>query len=58
MSSLESAAKILADNNFPIVDLPGDPNSVLWQEIRTEYDLTLAQFSALKNYARISCKVM
>jgi hypothetical protein len=50
-STLESAKSALASGNppYPFSDLPNDRNDCLWTEIRTEYQLSLPQLSALKN---------
>ena len=39
------------DEPFPVTDLPNDRASSLWTEIRTTYDLTLPELSALQNHA-------
>jgi hypothetical protein len=44
-TSLTTARAKLHD--FPMEDLPNDPNSLLWTRIEEIYDLSLAEVSAL-----------
>lgn len=55
--SLETAKEALHKNNFPFDDLPNDRIDPLWDKIQTEFSLSLAQVSALKN-AKIPVPIM
>ena len=50
MTSLKEAVSILKNHGIPfsICDLPNTVSDPLWDEIRTMYNLTLSQVSALK----------
>jgi hypothetical protein len=56
ISSLPGAKEKLASPPdgtavYPLVDLPSDPDQSDWTAIRTEYNLTLPELTALKKYA-------
>ena len=52
-SSFDTASQKLAQGipPFPLRDLPTTRDELLWTEIRSEYSLTLAELSSLKNHA-------
>lgn len=52
-SSFHTASQKLAHGMppFPLPDLPTTRDEPLWTEIRSDYSLTLAELSALKNHA-------
>ena len=54
VSSLQSALEVLSrnasGNEFSALDLPIDPTDPLWERIEKDFQLTLGQLSALRNY--------
>ena len=52
-SSFESASRKLLEGTprFPLIDLPTSRDDPLWEAVRDEYRLSLAELSSLKNYA-------
>ena len=51
-SSLQSALEVLLRNDFSALDLPIDPTDPLWERIEKDFNLTLGQFSSLRNYVK------
>ena len=51
-SSLQSALDVLLRNEFSPLDLPIDPTDLLWERLEKDFQLTLGQLSALRNYVK------
>ena len=53
-SSLQSALDKLLQNDFSALDLPIDPTDSMWERLEKDFQLTLGQLSALRNYVKTS----
>jgi hypothetical protein len=51
-SSLQSALDVLLRHEFSALDLPIDPTDSLWERLEKDFQLTLGQLSALRNYVK------
>ena len=51
-SSLQSALDVLLRHEFSALDLPIDPTDSMWERLEKDFQLTLGQLSALRNYVK------
>ena len=49
-SSLQSALHVLLRHEFSALDLPIDQTDSMWERLEKDFQLTLGQLSALRNY--------
>ena len=49
---MQSALDVLLRHEFSALDLPIDPTDSLWERLEKDFQLTLGQLSALRNYVK------